>query len=380
MEQQLLDHVKKTNVLRYQGTSFLEKKKIVKEEYLTIKEKDILRGTYYIKYKQADLLFFQRMGRPTNEEIDYNYQNFNNIDDKYFLPEFKFHKSLLFKDEPILLLTQTGIYSCLENLCWVVYTPNKEVNRMEPSFKKKVVLLYELIEFRIRMFFDMRNNPELLDNSDFTVKFSKENKNAISANMFFVQCTGAYLDQLFLTIYDSPPVLDIIDYDDIGEERKQFLYDEYFSELSMSKILTRFDKFYADLTITPADKYTHFLKYKIPCDLSSMILQLKNDILYKQFDENVSLKELFKNQVFIDFMMVHAYKQHYSRDLQYTRNRLLDVYITKKKVAYSSLTSLIYDLYRDKVFSKKTQDEGFELLFENEEETQLNYLYPPRRD
>jgi hypothetical protein len=350
---------------------------------MLLPEKDKLRGSYYVKFKQSDLMFRKRMPKPTQQEEDQMYcEPYKSIDDKYFAPHITFQPSLSYRDEPILYMTQVGICACLENLCWAIYIPYSNRPRLSGEFVDKVMLLYQLIEFRIRVILDMQNNFEILDSLDYTLKFDDTH---CSANMAFVQIVGCYLDQLYLTIYnhDGFPG-DGIYAIPISDEEKQTIYKTYLEDMEYSILIEKFNEYCASLIITPADLYAHSIKFTTPSTIAGMVLTHKNDRVYVQHSEDKSIDEYLKMQLFIDFMFWYAYKLCYHKPVTYKRNRLLDVYYTcgdgEEQKTYGTLTELIYDNYFDKLFENVIISDGvFDEVFEDEEEANLPYLYPPSR-
>lgn len=342
-------------------------------------ERDLTRGSYYVKYKEADLRFHKRMKKPDKEFRKKFYDMFRNVTEETLLPEITTHPSLCYKNEPILYLTQVGITACLENLCWAVFTPYQNRPRINSDFVRKVRFVYDLIEFRMKIIIDSRNNFGLLDSIDYTAKFGTEN---ITVNMNYIRVVGAHLDFLYLTIYDSPKLVgEGLSVFTISEKEKDYIFNTFLEDMEYSVLVERFNKYYASLIITDADVYVHNINFPTPSTIPTMVLQHKNDRVWLANDETRPVEELRKTDLFNDFMFWYAYKQCYYKEVKYTRNRLLDVYMTDKKT-YATLAGLIYDNYKEKLFAdmKEGDQNLFELEFQTEEEANLDYLYPPERE
>jgi hypothetical protein len=111
-----------------------------------------------------------------------------------------------------------------------------------------------------------------------------------------------------------------------------------------------------------------------------MILQNKNDVVYKQLDDKTTLEQLMEIPTFIDFCFVYAYKQCFYKDVEYKRHRLYDLYMTETNT-YTSLSGLIYanfkeTLLKNKNVKKEMSIEEFYNELEDEEEQNLEFLFP----
>lgn len=371
IKQNQLNHIKQTHYLRHNPNT----------EMLTMYETDDLRGSRYTKFKVCDLWFIQRMFRVPEEEIKKTCEVYRDMDVAYFEQEIKFYPSLAFYDEPIVYMTQLGVYKCIENLTWAIYTPyaNRPANRQRRTerFIDKVKILYHLLEHRLRVLFDMKNNPAILDTVEFIVKYGET---GCSVNMQFAQIVGAYMDQLFLTIYDSPPLIGNILVFDFDDDEITKLYDHYLGKMEYTEVLSLYYAFYAESIVTPADVCVNSIKFVTPTDRSTLILHNKNDVVYAEIMESKSQQEMLKIPIFIDFVFVSAYSHCYNTPLEYKRNKLLDVYITNEHT-YGRLADLIYDNYYEKIFEKidlaQKDVDLFNPKFNDEEEKNLPYLYFP---
>lgn len=360
----LKEHIKLTQQKRYDRS----------EPTLIKQERDKIRGSYYVRYKECDLLFRMRMYKSTEEEIAQVYAQHNQIDNTYFEPEIKFYPCLRQKDEPILFLTLVGTLMCLENLCWIMYIPYITPRTVE--FVEKARFLYQLIEFRLRIFFDLKNNPQLLDSEDMTIRFDDTH---ISVNMAFNRIVGAHLDQLYMVINDCPYVESIKV--EISKKQKDYIFKTFLEEVEFSLVLEKYNEFYARLIITPADLYAHQVRFLNPSKIYGMILHHKNDQVFIQMEDNCDYDKLKQNPMFIDFMFFHAYKQIFHAEIELKRNRLYDLFLFKEK-AYSTLAELICDNYGNRLFENInvcSNEDIFDQVFEDEEEANLGYLYPPKR-
>lgn len=369
-------HILETQQLRYNPDE--------KVEILT--EYDKVRGNYYVKYKLCDLKFHQRMIKIKENEKKQMYEKYGHVDDKYFEPEIKFHDNILYVGEPILYMSQVALLASLENLCWAIYLPYANHPRTNSQYYQKICLLYELIEFRLRYIFNFRNNLQILDSEFFVIKFSETNS---SVNMYFLQFVGAYLDQLYLTIYEDPLLIKMLNtpmletnVSDINQSELNYVYKTFLSDYEFCAILDQFNEYYANLTITPADYIGHQIKLKTPCFDPIMILGNKNDKVFKQFDDTISLQEYMKMQLFIDFMFWSAYKRTFFKEIQYNRCRILDLYVYDN-IIYENLASLIYQKFGDKIFentNKSTKLFEYHVEDKDDDYSKLQFMYPPSRN